>query len=285
MSKVIQAFNPPAENHAPPPAPPAPERTPEVIAGEILATIEVVQATALMGAIKIGAALTEVKEMVPHGEWTIWLRQNVGFSLSTARDYMRVHKEYGDGSKQQLVGVLGYKQALKLIAMPEDDKEFFEDAIKEGAVSPAELMEEIEKFKVRAEDAKANARKLDAELSESGRRVTEYRLEAEAAREKAQQEAARESERAILAIKDEAEQEKAAIRAAADKRILAMEARMSDGGADVLIELFRKEIEYIWAHYTCATEYFPVADEDTAQNMRLRLRADLQDMLSQISEE
>ena len=45
--------------------------------------------------IQIGQKLIDAKRLVPHGEWSVWLSEKVGFSQRTANNLMRVAKELG----------------------------------------------------------------------------------------------------------------------------------------------------------------------------------------------
>ena len=83
-------------------------------------------------AIEIGRRLTEAKEMLPHGQWGEWLKTEVEFSQSTAQNFMRIFTEYGDrqtslfgDAKSQTLGNLPYTHALKLLAVPAEEREEF----------------------------------------------------------------------------------------------------------------------------------------------------------------
>ena len=83
-------------------------------------------------AIEIGRRLTEAKEMLPHGQWGEWLKTEVEFSQSTAQNFMRIFTEYGDSqtslfgdAKSQTLGNLPYTHALKLLAVPAEEREEF----------------------------------------------------------------------------------------------------------------------------------------------------------------
>ena len=83
-------------------------------------------------AIEIGRRLTEAKEMLPHGQWGEWLKTEVEFSQSTAQNFMRIFEEYGNhqislfgDAKSQTLGNLPYTHALKLLAVPADEREQF----------------------------------------------------------------------------------------------------------------------------------------------------------------
>ena len=44
----------------------------------------------------IGRCLTEAKQALPHGEWLPWLNERVEFSERTARNFMRLSREWSN---------------------------------------------------------------------------------------------------------------------------------------------------------------------------------------------
>ena len=67
-----------------------PERTPETIAAEIRIIDAQVCQTALRGAVEIGARLKEAKELVGHGNWEDWCKENLNYTASWAAKLMLV---------------------------------------------------------------------------------------------------------------------------------------------------------------------------------------------------
>ena len=65
------------------------------LAVEIIAYDRQAKITAVSCAIEIGKRLLEAKDLVPHGEWGKWLKENVNYSQSTANNFMRLYREYG----------------------------------------------------------------------------------------------------------------------------------------------------------------------------------------------
>ena len=70
----------------------------------------------------IGRCLTEAKQTIPHGEWLPWLNERVEFSERTARNFMRLSREW---SNRQALADLGAAQALTLLALPAEERESF----------------------------------------------------------------------------------------------------------------------------------------------------------------
>lgn len=109
------------------------KRSIEVVTTEIKTLCSQARALALSYAIEIGRRLDEAKDLLQHGEWSEWLKNEVEFSQSTANNYMMLFKEYGDvqisifGAElhSQTFGNLSYTKALKLLSIPSDEREEF----------------------------------------------------------------------------------------------------------------------------------------------------------------
>ena len=170
--------------------------------------------------IEIGRRLTEAKAQLKHGEWLPWLREKVEFSETSAQNFMRIAREYGN---THLVGDLGASKALVLLALPASERENFasekhlvngeEKSVSE--MSKRELEEAIRQRKLAELKAAETARELD--------RQKEATAEAEAAAEKAQEAAEAQRDEAWKAVenaeagKKAAEEQAAALRAELEK--------------------------------------------------------------------
>jgi len=90
----------------------------ETITGEIL------EAKRVGGEaiITIGQRLIEAKAVLEHGEWLPWLNERVEFSERTARNFMRLAREW---TNRQALADLGAAKALALLALPESEREEF----------------------------------------------------------------------------------------------------------------------------------------------------------------
>ncbi len=118
----------------------------------------------LSGAIETGRRLVEAKAMLPHGEWGVWLRK-MDLSPSTAQNFMKIFREYGDDqqslfggvAKSQAFGKLTYTKALQLLALPSnEERERFLTEHDVESMSTRELAEAI-KARDEAEEAVAAA--------------------------------------------------------------------------------------------------------------------------------
>lgn len=98
-------------------------RTPGVIATEINSIKGQTRAMVLHASAEIGKRLIEAKELLPHGEWGNWLKENIDYSQSTANNLMQLYREYGSNS--EALGNLSYTKAIALLGIPEDEREQF----------------------------------------------------------------------------------------------------------------------------------------------------------------
>ena len=94
------------------------ERSIEAITSEIL-RLKQDAGNAILG---IGQRLIEAKAMLPHGEWLPWLTEQVEFSERTARNFMRLAREW---TNRQALADLGAAKALTLLALPPEERERF----------------------------------------------------------------------------------------------------------------------------------------------------------------
>ena len=88
--------------------------------------------------IEIGKRLILAKELVPHGEWQLWLEDNFNLSLRTARQFMQIAERFGeksDSQEWQTSAVLNQSQMVEMLSLPEGDEEkFIEEQAAAGRV-------------------------------------------------------------------------------------------------------------------------------------------------------
>lgn len=122
-------------------------RTTEMVAAEIRA----LTASMLGNIIEIGRRMCEAKEMIPYGEFGKWIKENTGYSVSTANNFMRLFQEYGNPQgcifgaqvESQTIGKLSYSKALALLALPAEERETFVDENNVGDMSTRELKQAL----------------------------------------------------------------------------------------------------------------------------------------------
>lgn len=173
-------------------------------------------------AIEIGRRLTEAKEMLPHGQWGDWLKTEVEFSQSTAQNFMRIFAEYGDSqtslfgdAKSQTLGNLPYTHALKLLAVPAEEREEFVEEHHVDELSSREL----EKLIRERDEARAAQAALEEEV-ESARQLLNVEFHART-----------EAEDKLQAAETAWKAEEAAMQAEVEKAKAEAEKRLADAAA------------------------------------------------------
>lgn len=143
----------------------------------------------LTSVVEIGRRLVEAKEILPHGEWGEWLKNEVQFSQSTAEKYMKLFKKFGS-AQVSLFGAelnsetftnLNYSQALKLLAVPDEEVEEF---VKENNVSELSTRE-LDKL-IKERDAAVAAAEQAADMEEKMNAAIARAEESDKEREKAE---------------------------------------------------------------------------------------------------
>lgn len=167
-------------------------RTLDVVAAEI----RTLTASMLNGIIEIGRRLAEAKTMVPYGQFGNWVKENTGYSSSTANNFMRLFEEYGSAqsslfgatAESQTIGKLSYTKALALLALPAEDRESFAEEVHAEDISVRELREKIREAEAERDEAVEKKEEAQTDAAEALRRkeqeLEESRTEAGLLREK-----------------------------------------------------------------------------------------------------
>lgn len=137
-------------------------RTKDVIAAEINDICGHARKYALLCSAEIGRRLCEAKDMLSHGEWGNWLKENFEFSERTAQNHMKIFKAYGSTQfslfgaelKTEVYADLSVSQALKLLAIPEEEREDFVEENNVATLTAKEIDELIAERNQLVEDSK-----------------------------------------------------------------------------------------------------------------------------------
>ncbi len=155
----------------------APARDINIITAEIKDICRQAQSMALVYAVEIGRRLEEAKEALPYGKWGEWLKTEVEFSQSSANNYMKLYEEYGSSQisffgasvDSQTFANLPYSKAIKLLAIPEEERENFAKEVDVESLSVRELqaaIDERDKARKEAEEAKKREAEIEERLGE-----------------------------------------------------------------------------------------------------------------------
>lgn len=147
-----------------------PVRDINTIASEIRYIKEDVQQYAAAGALKIGERLCEAKELLGHGEFGPWLKDEFGWTDRTAQKLMAVYREFGDSQKSlfgpginaKTYSDLPVSKLYLLISVPESEREEF---VKENDIAEMSVRE-MEKLLKEKKEAEENARESADALEE-----------------------------------------------------------------------------------------------------------------------
>ena len=220
-------------------------RSSAVIAAEIKTIVRQTQMIVLQNAMEIGKRLMEAKELVPHGEWLDYVERECDFSQSTANNMMQLYKEYGNdqqslfGGNSQAFVNLPYTKALRLLAVPAEEREEFAAKVDAENISTRELDKAIKERDeaIKAEQAARELGALAQQQYETARdQVEQLTREAEEAKGEVAKSASEMTKiRAELREAQKAEQE--AKREAADAKAAGQQI------PDSLMEQLRRDAE------------------------------------------
>lgn len=174
---------------------PVTQRDLKSVTAEICTLKQQAQRMAVGYVVEIGRRLKEAKGMVPHGQWGEYLRTEVAYSQSTANNYMAIFDAYaadqmtlcGAIANSQAIANLSYSKALKLIAMPEEERETFvrEHDVEEMSTRELDkLIRERDTARRQALDAEAAAQAEHERLAQEAERARNAAKTAETEAEK-----------------------------------------------------------------------------------------------------
>ncbi len=148
----------------------APARDIGVITQEIQELCRQAKTMVLMYAVEIGRRLVEAKDVLPHGAWGAWIKENTEFSQSTANNYMKLFDQYGASQitifgatvNSQSLANLPYTKALALLAVDADEREEFAEQVGAEDLS----VKELEKAIHERDEARERVAALKAQVGE-----------------------------------------------------------------------------------------------------------------------
>ena len=175
------------------------------------------QISALNSFIQIGQKLIELKDMIPHGQWAEYIKDNLDWNERKVQRFMQLAEGYADGSayaklisNPSFLSDLNITNALALLAIPEEEVEEFAsehvseettnkelaEEIKKYKEENTELAEQVESLKRDIEEAKANSsdisvedyNNLEEKLQKAKDKLKKEKANAELKIEKARQE-------------------------------------------------------------------------------------------------
>lgn len=285
-------------------------RSIEIVTAEIHTIRDNVARVFMDGVVQIGRRLEEAKQLVPQGEWLAYLDKELGYKPSTAQNYMRIAREFGDGqvglsgkTPGDFFGNLGYSQLLPLLGLPEEEREELAEQHDLAGMSSREIQALVKE----RDEAKANADKLESALADKtaegqalqgkldtvqadlAKQKDKEKAQAEAA--KANAETAAELQRRLDALEQQAntpreltEEERAAMReeiaAEQAEAVQAAEARAADALAKLekvknpaahKVNFLFGELGEYWNRLQAALRELEQSDSEAAGKMRVAI--------------
>ncbi len=174
-------------------------RSIEIVTAEIYTIRDNVARVFMDGVIQIGRRLEEAKQLVPQGEWLNYLDTKLGYKPSTAQNYMRIAREFGDGqvglsgkTASDFFGNLGYSQLLPLLGLPEEEREQLAEEHDLAGMSSREiqaLVKERDEAKAAAAAAQEQADKQGQEARSARDALATAKDKLKVEKQKAQEQA------------------------------------------------------------------------------------------------
>lgn len=275
-------------------------RSIEIVTAEIHTIRDNVARVFMDGVVQIGRRLEEAKQLVPQGEWLTYLDKELGYKPSTAQNYMRIAREFGDGqvglsgkTPGDFFGNLGYSQLLPLLGLPEEEREQLAEEHNLAGMSSREIQALVKE----RDEAKANADKLESALADTMRKEgdlksklsdTKAKLKDATEKARANGDAAAELQRQLDALEQQAaapreltEEERAAMRdeiaAEQAEAVQAAEARAADALAKLekvknpaahKVNFLFGELGEYWNRLQAALHELEQSDSEAAGKMR-----------------
>ena len=275
-------------------------RSIEIVTAEIHTIRDNVARVFMDGVVQIGRRLEEAKQLVPQGEWLAYLDKELGYKPSTAQNYMRIAREFGDGqiglsgkTPGDFFGQLGYSQLLPLLGLPEEEREQLAEEHDLAGMSSREiqaLVRERDEAKASADKLKSSLEKKTQEAGTLKAKLRDETTRAEAAEQvsKANAQTAADLQRQLNELAEKADQprelteeERAALReeiaAEQAEAVQAAEARASEALAKLekvknpaahKVNFLFGELSEDWNRLRAALHELEQSDAEAAGKMR-----------------
>lgn len=95
--------------------------------------------------IQLGRVLTEAKQLVKHGEWEEWVRDNAGCSLRNAQQFMATFARFGSNS--DIAQLTDRSKVFAMLSLPPGAEEEFLAGNDVGSMSVRAVKEAVKQFR------------------------------------------------------------------------------------------------------------------------------------------
>ena len=135
-------------------------RSSNTIAAEIVAITNQARQMVVMSAIEVGKRLVEAKGLVDHGEWGAYIEQECQMSHRSANNCMKLFHEWEQNPNSQALANMSYTNAVRLLSLPEGDREDLLAEHDVSGMSSRDLDKLIREHKAAQEQSEADAAKI-----------------------------------------------------------------------------------------------------------------------------
>lgn len=116
--------------------------------------------------LQLGRVFCEAKQLVEHGKWMDWVKDNTGFSTRTAQQFMQAYTRFGSNEKARQIG--DRSKLVKMLSLPAGTEDDFLENNDVSDMSTREVEEAVRRVReeMQAEIDEANAARDAAENRE-----------------------------------------------------------------------------------------------------------------------
>lgn len=130
---------------------------------QLVSEIKFFENQAVVSYWEIGKRLSKAKEQVGHGNWENWVNGNLGYSLRTTNDLMKVYKEI---SNPQALANLSYTKVVNILSIPAENRQEFVENHKVEDMTTRQLQAEIKEYKENLKRQEEIVKEKDEEIGE-----------------------------------------------------------------------------------------------------------------------
>lgn len=149
-------------------------RSSNTIAAEIVAITNQTKQMVVMSAIEVGKRLEEAKSLVGHGEWGSFVERECQLSHRSANNCMKLFREWRDNPNSQALANISYTNAVRLLSLPEEEREELmqeHDVSQMSARKLDEVIKERNELRAANESAEAQIQELEQKLLDAEARA------------------------------------------------------------------------------------------------------------------
>lgn len=116
--------------------------------------------------LQLGRVFCEAKQLVEHGKWMDWVKDNTGFSTRTAQQFMQAYTRFGSNEKARQIG--DRSKLVKMLSLPAGTEDDFLENNDVSDMSTREVEEAVRRVReeMQAKIDEANAARDAAENRE-----------------------------------------------------------------------------------------------------------------------